>query len=259
MKRIYLALVAAVLLASPALAQQTTINGVYNSAGVTAANGQPTAAQMDAFGSIQTINSCVYNSTMPTYTTGQRTQCQAQSNGVLRVQITDVNNGLGGVNAVAVNADAASPDIAVLNVGSYGLLYNGATWDRARGNVNGAAISKGVPSTRWRYTSGVTGILSNTTTGVTIKAAVASVKNAIDSCQITTTAFGASVPLVIRDGAAGTVMFALTVPTAGFLQPVTIVFDQPLVGTANTLTEIATTTANTTGTVTANCQGHTET
>lgn len=130
------------------------------------------------------------------------------------------------------------------------------------GDTTGTGIptSKGLASTRWRYTSGASPILSNTTTAVTIKtAAAAGVKNVIDSIQLTTTAFTASVPLAIRDGAGGTVIWALTVPTAGFLQPVTIVFEQPLIGTAATLLEVVTTTANTAGTVTLNVQGHTET
>lgn len=137
--------------------------------------------------------------------------------------------------------------------------FNGTTWDRSRGDANGLVVQPGLSTTFWMYTSGVTPILSNTTTAVTIKAAVASLRNYIDSCQITTTAFGASVPLALRDGAGGTVRFALTVPTAGFLNPVLVNFSPPLQGTVNTLWEIVTTTANTTGTVTANCQGHTGT
>lgn len=135
----------------------------------------------------------------------------------------------------------------------------GASCAPQSGDVNGTSVTNGVSSTRWFYTSGVSPILSNTTTAVTIKAAAgAGIKNVIDACQITTTAFGASVPLVLRDGAGGTVKFALTVPAAGFLQPVQISLPSPLVGTANTLWEVATPTANTSGTVTFNCQGHTE-
>lgn len=123
--------------------------------------------------------------------------------------------------------------------------------------VNSAGTDES--ASRWSYSSGATPILSNTTTAVTVKtAAGAGVKNVVDSCQLTTTAFGASVPLAFRDGAGGTVRWALTVPTAGFLQPVLVVFKQPFVTTANTLLEVATTTANTSGTVTLNCQGHTE-
>ena len=52
-------------------------------------------------------------------------------------------------------------------------------------------------------------------------------------------------------------LFAVTVPTAGYLQPFTVVFQTPLKGTANTLLEVVTTTANTSGSAMVNCQGHT--
>lgn len=148
---------------------------------------------------------------------------------------------------------------ASLATRAFGYAYNGTNYDRFRGNTNGLVTQPyALTTARWFYTSGTSPILSNTTTAVTIKtAAGASVRNYITSCQITTTAFTASVPLAIRDGAAGTVIWALTVPLAGFLQPVTITFPVPLQSTANTLLEIVTTTANTTGTVTASCQGFT--
>jgi len=145
-----------------------------------------------------------------------------------------------------------------LGYASLGYVWDGSAIQVAKGDTNATVTAKGLTAGIWRYTSGTTPILSNTTTAVTIKtAAGASVRNYIDSCQLTTTAFGASVPLAIRDGAAGTVIWALTVPTAGFLQPVNILFETPLQGTANTLLEVVTTTANTSGTVTFNCQGHT--
>jgi len=116
----------------------------------------------------------------------------------------------------------------------------------------------GLSSTYWSYTSGTSPILSNTTTAVTIKAAAgAGVVNYIDSCQIGSTALGASVPLALRDGAGGTVKWALRPPTAGWLTPVTVNFQPPLKGTANTLWEVVTTTADTSGTFDVNCQGHT--
>lgn len=137
-------------------------------------------------------------------------------------------------------------------------LFNGTTWDRIRGDADGLVVQAGLSSTSWTYANGATGILSNTTTAVTIKAAAgASVRNFIDSCQINTTTFTTAGPIAIRDGAGGTIIWALQVPTAGFLSPVTVVFATPLRGTANTLMEVVTTTANTVGTAWVNCQGHT--
>lgn len=196
-------------------------------------------------------------STWPTYTSGQRADAIVGLRGSLRVEehvpgsaaaFTNFNNG----------ADATSNTGWFRGSVGLNFAFNGTSWDRQRGDTNGTVVQKGLSSTVWRYANGASGILSNTTTAVTIKAAAgASVRNYIDSCQINTTAFGASVPIAIRDGAAGTVIFALNVPTAGFLQPVTIVFETPLQGTANTLLEVVTTTANTTGTAWVNCQGHT--
>jgi hypothetical protein len=200
----------------------------------------------------------VYNSTLPTFTTGQRGDLEIGARGSLRTELFSAGQTISLVFG-ASNTDAIATGSATAYLG-LGYVYNGSTIDRARGDINGAAVSKGLSGTRWRYTSGASPILSNTTTAVTIKTAgAAGVKNAIDSIQLTTTAFGASVPLAIRDGAGGTVLWALTVPTAGFLQPVTIVFEQPIVGSAATLLEVVTTTANTSGTVTLNVQGHTET
>lgn len=180
--------------------------------------------------------------------------------------VVDGNGGLKALVAESVGATDATSNTSGLRVSgawgypllTAGFVYNGTNWDRQRGDTNGAVFQRGLSTTFWSYTSGASPILSNTTTAVTIKtAAGASVKNFIDSCQITTTAFGVSVPLAIRDGAAGTVKWALTVPTAGFLQPVQIAFETPIPSTANTLLEVVTTTANTSGTVTLNCQGHT--
>ena len=200
----------------------------------------------------------VYNSTFPTYTTGQRGDVQLDSRGGLRVVLSAPGGGMNYATKLdSSDAAATDPNGGINTIGRL-TNFNGTTWDRVRGDTNGIVTQKGLTSTNWKYSNGATGILSNTTTAVTIKAAAgASVRNYIDSCQINTTAFGASVPIAIRDGAAGTVIFALNVPTAGFLQPVTIVFETPLQGTANTLLEVVTTTANTTGTAWVNCQGHT--
>lgn len=201
----------------------------------------------------------VYRATLPTLTDGQRSDLQVGADGGLRIRIGGVQspadaNANGGFG-IKFTADNGTSSGAAWTIP---FLFNGTTWDRQRGDTNGTVIQVGVSSTFWNYTSGTSPILSNTTTAVTIKAAAgASVRNYIDSIQLTTTAFTTGVPLAIRDGASGTILWAVDVPAAGFLNPVTINFFPPLKGTANTLLEIVTTTANTTGTVTANVQGHT--
>lgn len=238
---------------------------------ITAANpqpvsvqGAPTVAGTVASGATDSGNPVkvggVNRTTLPTLTDGQRGDLQLATDGSFRALTVGYGATPADGNSNA-SLEVGPTVVGAANIRRWGMLpyvFNGTTWDRQRGDVNGLTVQPGLSTTFWYYASGATPILSNTTTAVTIKtAAGASVRNYIDACQLTTTAFGASVPLALRDGAGGTVRFALTVPTAGFLQPVLINFSPPLQGTANTLWEVVTTTANTTGTVTLNCQGHT--
>lgn len=189
-------------------------------------------------------------------TAGQRTNLWTGLNGNTIVGGIATTGTDTGTNTEVWIPDSLNGTARTLAVSPY--FWDGTNKARLRGDTNGLVVQPGLSATFWSYTSGVTPILSNTTTAVTIKAAAgASVRNYIDSCQLTTTAFGASVPLALRDGAGGTVKFALTVPTGGFLQPVIVNFSPPLQGTANTLWEVATPTPNTSGTVTINCAGHT--
>lgn len=76
----------------------------------------------------------VYNSTLPTFTTGQRADLQLTSRGHL----------VGSVVTTAAGADAASNTVGVMiglsGTGSSVMVnqnaFNGATWDRLRGNVD---------------------------------------------------------------------------------------------------------------------------
>lgn len=186
---------------------------------------------------------------------GDRVRATFTPKGALHVSMgTPVNAGLSGGSLAAFpeGDDSFYPVAVVISA------WDGAAMQTVRGDTNGIAVAPGLSSTFWTYSNGASGILSNTTAAVTIKtAAGASVRNYIDSITINTTAFGASVPIAIRDGAGGTVLWSANVPTAGFLQPVNICFAVPLRSTANTLIEVVTTTANTTGTVWFSAQGHT--
>lgn len=107
----------------------------------------------------------------------------------------------------------------------------------------------------WAYAAAASGIV-NTTTAVTVKAASgAGVKNYIDGVTIATATLGGATEFVIRDGAAGTVLFRTLLNTTA-LPTTTIAFSPPLRGTANTLVEVATLTA-VTGGVYVNVRGHT--
>ena len=110
------------------------------------------------------------------------------------------------------------------------------------------------PEAGWNYAAAALGIV-NTTTAVTVKAAAgASLRNYITNIQVMAEALGAATELVIRDGAAGTVIWRTKIPAAG-LPTMSIDFNVPLKSTANTLLEVATLTASVTGAVYVNLQG----
>lgn len=154
--------------------------------------------------------------------------------------------------------DARSNEIDVEEIAAYNSIFNGTTWDRMSG-ANGVVTQKpyAVPLNDWSYPA-ATGGISNTTTAVTIKTAgAAGLKNYITGCQLFSTALGVSTELAIRDGAAGTVLWRVTVPAAGILGGINIDFPSPLRGTAATLLEVVTLTASVTGSVYVNCVGYT--
>jgi len=106
----------------------------------------------------------------------------------------------------------------------------------------------------WSYAAAASGI-SNTTTAVTIKTAgAASIRNFVTTLDLQWEALGAATEFVIRDGAAGTVIYRTKLGTAAGSKQ--IVFSDALKGTAATLLEIATLTASVTGAVYANLTGH---
>lgn len=122
-------------------------------------------------------------------------------------------------------------------------------------NSGALIVEKHAPSElTWGYAAAASGIL-NTTTAVTFKAAVASQRGNISAVQINAEALGAATELAIRDGAAGTVLWRIKIPTAGLSQQ-QFTFDPPLRQAAvNTLLEVVTLTASVTGAVYFNAQG----
>lgn len=107
----------------------------------------------------------------------------------------------------------------------------------------------------WMYAAAASGIV-NTTTAVTIKAATTGKRNYVSGCSIGHDTLGAATELVIRDGAAGTVLFRRKLQTTA-VEAAPVNFETPLQGTAATLLEVATLTA-VTGGVYVNCQGYTD-
>jgi hypothetical protein len=127
---------------------------------------------------------------------------------------------------------------------------------RPIGTTTGAAIVRPfqVPELDLFYVPPAGGIV-NTTTAVTIApAAGAGARNYITGLQLATDALGGATELVIRDGAAGTVIWRGKLQTAA-LQQTHIKFPTPLKSSPNTLLEVATLTA-VTGGVYVNAQGY---
>jgi len=200
---------------------------------------------------------CAYNATMPTAATGQRIDCQADAFGQQRVRIgTNIIAAIDGVgNANMGTLVFAGNHSTDTYLGIMPVLYNGATWDRQRGDVGGAVVQPGLVATHWSYAAASGGI-SNTTTAVTIKtAAGAGVRNCIASFQLFNGTLGAATEVAIRDGAAGTVIWRGRRETVASSEDV--VLPVPICGTANTLLEVVTLTATVTGGVYVNAQGFT--
>lgn len=121
----------------------------------------------------------------------------------------------------------------------------------------GQVITKdyGSAESDWQYAAAAGGIL-NTTTAVTIKAAGPTlIRNYVTGITIMAEALGAPTEFVIRDGAAGAVIFRTKIPATG-MPTTNITFPTPLKGTAVTLLEVATLTATVTGAIYFNAQGY---
>lgn len=224
-----LAVVALLCAATPALAQSTYPTPVGTRvAGVVVLQCDTAGANCTPSGSISGVNS--------------------------KVTICDFSVSCAQVSAPS---DSLSNSIGTVAGSSYSQVFNGTTWDRARGDVNGAVVQPALSANYWSFAAATGGIV-NTTTAVTIKAAAgASVRNYLCSVQIAHDTLGAATELAIRDGAAGTVLWRGKLQTT--LQdasPDTINFYPCLRGTANTLMEAVTLTA-VTGGVFVNAQGYT--
>lgn len=127
---------------------------------------------------------------------------------------------------------------------------------RPIGTTDGRMVVRphSVPELEWNYAAASGGIL-NTTTAVTIKANVASLRNYITSLQVQSEPLTNATELAIRDGAGGTVLWRIKIPTTG-LDLKQIKFDDPIKSTANTLLEVVTLTTSGTGAVYFNAQGY---
>jgi hypothetical protein len=134
-----------------------------------------------------------------------------------------------------------------------------AVADADRVNAVGSLLGKqvvlphAIPASTWNYAAAAGGLVS--TTGVTAKAAAGvGIRNYVKSAQVINSHQTISTEVLIRDGAAGTVLWRGWAQAAG--GGASVQFDPPLRGTANTLIEIAEVTATATAGVLVNLQGY---
>lgn len=268
------AAIAVCLAAAPALAQQSYPTGAAGvrvpgtvplqcNAALTsctpATTSNPTPMQGDvASGSADSGNPVkvggVYNATPPTFADGQRAVLGIGGRGALKVELWANNSGT--ALGFQPPADAMASQTAIATF-AQSLLYNGATWDRQRGDVNGTVVQPALSSAYWNYAAAASGIV-NTTTAVTIKAAAgAGVRNYLCTLNVGHDALGAASELAVRDGAAGTVLFRMKLQTAASEGASEINFTPCLKGTANTLLEVVTLTATVSGGTYVNASGFT--
>ena len=128
---------------------------------------------------------------------------------------------------------------------------------RPIGTTDGRMVVRphSVPELEWSYVAAAGGIL-NTTTAVTLKtAAGAPYRNYLTSIQVQAEVLANATELAVRDGAGGTVLWRIKIPTTG-LDLKQIDFADPLKSTSATLLEVVTLTASGTGAVYFNAQGY---
>jgi len=171
----------------------------------------------------------LYQLTKPTYTDGQRGNLQIGSRGSLSVQLAGTDNG------------TPIPTDSLATIGTGALC-----------------VQPFAPAAIRKSYAAASGGISNTTTAVTMFAAVASNRTYLTSLQITAEALGTATELAIRDGAGGTVLWRIKIGTGG-LPGLDIQFPVPLRGSVGTLMEVVTLTASGTGAVYVNAQGYSST
>lgn len=239
---------------------------------------------------------CRYTNTPGTITTGNRAPCWSDNVGAIQVGLSAGNTGSFVSNINGSLNDNLSNTVQTFRFVTMAQCFDGTTWDKCRaaaagldsdgtglntaqlvaqlddvspttvtenqfGNLrmtpNRALLTRpyATASQDWTYVAASGGI-SNTTAAVTLVAATASMRNYITACQLSSDALGAATEVVIRDGAAGTVIERVKLTTAG-IGPSNMTFPTPLKSSVNTLLEAATLTATITGGVYLNCQGFT--
>ena len=173
------------------------------------------------------------------------------------------DNNIGNVDVLTVNAqsahDAAIAGLPVRVAGrgvsaDYAAVTTGDTADLLASLLGKMVVlPRALPGETWSYAAAAGGLVN--TTGVTARAAgAAGVRNYITSIQVINSHQTISTEILVRDGAAGTVLHRGWAQAAG--GGYAFNFDPPLRGTAATLVEIGEVTTTATAGVLVNLQGY---
>lgn len=202
----------------------------------------------------------IYRTTPPVMSNLTRGDAQLDVSANLRVlasgQLVTGADGMVNTNLLALG-NSASQTASLKGLAVSGFVFNGTSWDRMRGNATEGQVVRpyALAAAEWAYAAAALGIV-NSTTAITIKAAGGgAVVNYITSIEIQCETLATASEFVIRNGAAGAVLWRCKLGTTAL--PLThITFSNPLKSSANTLLEIAMITASATGAVYFNAQGY---
>ena len=187
-----------------------------------------------------------YYASTQAYADGDVASLQANINGILMVGAPSSSVADGSHTTLALFNDKAGGARPLCVAG---MAFNGATWDKIRGDTNGQVVQRALGSARWQF-AGATGGITDTSDVALMAAGGASVRNHLLSLQYFNSAAVAS-EIVIKDGS--TVIWRGYAP-ASMTQPAAIQFEPALRGTANTALNVA---MLTTGTATrVSAQGY---
>lgn len=197
----------------------------------------------------------VFNTNGITITTGQRGDVQLDAQGSTRVNpVSTHTTGSDGKSnsTIGYNSRANAPGTADVLPATVPYDFNGATWDRARGDVNGSVNQPfAMAASRWQYAPPTGGITNSATAVVVMTAGGAGVRNYMARLEISTSTLATGSEIVVLDGAA--VIWRGFVGTVSGAQDHQ--FDIPLRGTANTSMSVQMVSASATGNVYVSAQG----
>lgn len=188
----------------------------------------------------------VYSANPVSVANGDRVNVWLSTKGATVIAGFNSNSGVDGFTKICNIAahEGGTPQSGLLSIAAH--VFNGTSYDRARGDTNGTVVTCALTSTYWNYACPTAGLV-NTTAAVIIKtAAGVGIRNYLKTFTLDHDVLGAATEFAIRDGAGGAVLWRGKLQTPAS-EGRTVNFDPPLKGSANTLLEIVSLTAVTGG------------